>query len=243
MKRYIVFDTETTGLDPINGDRIIEIGAVELFDKKRTGKTYHQYINPEQKLSDEVIKLTHINDNMLSDKPTFKEIADDFLSFLTYNHSNDNEKENDANNTDIGKTILVAHNASFDLKFLNYQFKLIDKENCLSKFDTIDTLEIARQRFPKQKNSLDILCEKFGISLEQRKKEGHGALLDAQILVDVFINLISDSNGISAGFENVLDFNGFVKREKQLKSRCFSLNEQETKEHEDFLKKNNIDNF
>jgi len=229
MIRYIVFDTETTGLNPLDGDRIIEIGAVELIDKKRTGKTFHQLINPKKKLTKEITKITHITDEMLINKPVFQDIANDFLLFLK------DQPEN------CEKTFLVAHNASFDIKFLNNELKLSGMEN-LSNFDIIDTIELAHKKFPNHKVSLDLLCEKFGISLEQRKKEGHGALLDSQILVDVFLKLIEGSTNILEE-NNGIDFVGFQKRPEILKSRNFKISTEELEEHKKFLQKNNIDEF
>ena len=226
MIRYIVFDTETTGLDPLSGDKIIEIGAVELLDKERSGKTYHQFVNPECQISQETTNITHITNEDLIDKPIFKDIANDFLNFL-----NDNSSGCD-------KTILVAHNASFDLKFLNHELKLIGLEN-LSNFEVIDTLEVARNRFPGQKATLDMLCEKFGISLEERKTQGHGALLDSQILVDVFIKLTAGSRNILED-TNAIDFVGFKKRDVILESRDFTLTEDEIKQHNQFLVDNKL---
>ena len=226
MIRYIVFDTETTGLDPLSGDRIIEIGAVELLDKQRSGKTYHKLINPERQISQESIDITHITNEMVADKPIFKDIAREFLDFLSDNSSG------------CEKTFLVAHNASFDIKFLNHELKLVGLDN-LSKFEVIDTLEVARRKFPGQKATLDMLCEKFGISLEERKKEGHGALLDSQILVDVFIKLTEGRTNILEQNDNV-DFIGFKKRSEVLQSRHFTLTEDEEKEHLKFLEDNGI---
>ena len=226
MIRYIVFDTETTGLDPLSGDRIIEIGAVELLDKQRSGKEYHQLINPEKQISQETIDITHITNEIVADKPVFKDIANNFLSFLNDNPSG------------CEKTYLVAHNASFDLKFLNHELKLAGFDG-LSKFEVIDTLEVARRKFPGQKATLDMLCERFGISLEERKKEGHGALLDSQILVDVFIKLTEGETNILEQDENI-DFIGIKKRAEVLKSRNFTLTEKEEQEHLKFLEENNI---
>jgi len=226
MIRYIVFDTETTGLDPLSGDRVIEIGAVELLDKQRSGKTYHQLINPERKISQETIEITHITNEIVADKPIFKEIADDFLNFL------------DDKSSGCEKTFLVAHNASFDIKFLNHELKLVEKEN-LSRFEVIDTLDIARQKFPGQKATLDMLCERFGISLEERKKEGHGALLDSQILVDVFIKLTEGKTNVLEQ-ENSVDFVGIKKRSEVLQSRNFQLTDKELEEHKKFLEENGI---
>ena len=228
MIRYIVFDTETTGLDPLNGDKIIEIGAVELLDKNRSGKTYHQLINPERVISQETIDITHITNEMVANQPTFRDIANDFLAFLNDNSSG------------CKKTFLVAHNASFDVKFLNHELKSIGLEG-LSKFEIIDTLEIAHRKFPNQKATLDMLCEKFGISLEKRKQEGHGALLDSQILVDVFLKLTEDLSSVFN--QDILDFVGFKKRNEVLKSRQFDLSNDELAEHLKFLEDNNIEQF
>jgi DNA polymerase-3 subunit epsilon len=227
--RYIVFDTETTGLDPFSGDKIIEIGAVELLDKQRSGKTYRQLINPEMKISQEVIDITHITNEMVAGQPNFRDAIGGFLSFIE-------------GNVDIKceKTILVAHNASFDLKFLNHQLKQEGIED-MSKFDVIDTLDLARQRFPGQKATLDMLCERFGISLEERKKEGHGALLDSQILADVFVKLTEGNRNALEQIDEV-DFVGFPHRE-QLVSRNFSLTDNENEEHKNFLEKNGLGEF
>ena len=167
--REICFDTETTGLDPNNGDRIIEIGCVELVDKIITGNTYNVLINPEKKLSLETIEITHITDKDLVNKPLFKNIVNDFMSF-------------------ISDSVLIAHNAKFDLSFINYELSLIGKEPIKNKI--IDTLEIARKKFPGKSNSLDNLCKRFDIDKKEREKEGHGALLDSQLLSLVYLKLL-----------------------------------------------------
>ena len=231
MIRYIVFDTETTGLDPFTGDKIIEIGCVEMFDKVITGKTYHQYVNPEKQLSQEIIDITHITDDELKDKPVFKDIAQDFLNFI-------NEKP-----TGIDKNVLVAHNASFDIKFLNHELKTAGFNNLLS-FDVIDTLDIARRKFPNQKATLDMLCEKFGISLEERRKEGHGALLDAKILADVFIKLMEGNQSLDVSRDDNIDFIGFKKRTEALQARkIYELTEQEKQARQKFLEDNQFLDF
>ena len=229
MIRYIVFDTETTGLNPLNGDKIIEIGAVELINKERSGKTYHQLINPEKNISKETTEITHINNETVANMPKFKDIANDFLSFL--------KKEPD----DCQQTFLVAHNASFDIKFLNHELKQAGF-NGLPPFEVIDTLDIARQKFPNQKATLDILCEKFNISLEKRKKEGHGALLDSQILVDVFLKLTEGAPEILKEDDNI-DFVGFEKQKIKLKNRYFTISEEDLSQHIKFLQENDINNF
>ena len=230
MIRYIVFDTETTGLDPFNGDKIIEIGAVELLDKERSGKTYHQLINPEKKISKETTEITHITDDDVKNQPTFRDVANDFLTFLKQQPN------------ECSKTVLVAHNISFDLKFLNHELKTIGLEN-LSNFEFIDTIELAHERFPHQKVSLDLLCEKFGISLERRKKEGHGALLDSQILVDVFLKLTEGKTADLLQKDNNIDFNGFLKQQKVLQNRHFSISNEELEEHTKFLQDHKIKEF
>ena len=230
MIRYIVFDTETTGLEPFNGDKIIEIGAVELLDKERSGKTYHQLVNPEKKISKETTEITHITDEDVKNQPTFREIANDFLSFLKQQPK------------ECNKTVLVAHNISFDLKFLNHELKTIGLEN-LSEFEFIDTIELAHERFPHQKVSLDLLCEKFNISLDRRKKEGHGALLDSQILVDVFLKLTEGRTTDLLQKNNNIDFNGFSKQQNVLPDRNFSLSQEELEEHIKFLQNHCIKEF
>ena len=231
MIRYIVFDTETTGLDPFTGDRIIEIGCVEMFDKVITGKTYHQYVNPEKPLSQEIIDITHITDDELKDKPVFKDIAQDFLNFIY-------EKP-----TGVDKNVLVAHNASFDLKFLNHELKTAGFDNLLN-FEVIDTLDIARRKFPNQKATLDMLCEKFGISLEERRKEGHGALLDAKILADVFIKLMEGNQSLDINKDDNIDFIGFKKRNEILQARkVYELTEQERQVRQKFLEENQFADF
>ena len=166
--REIVLDTETTGLDPLKGDRIVEIGCVELVNHRATGKTYHQYINPERSMSEEVVAVHGLTEEFLSDKPKFSEIADDFLAFV-----GDDAK-------------LVIHNAAFDMKFLNCELEKAEKPT-LSYDRVIDTLIIARQKFPGSPVNLNALCKRFNIDLSRRTV--HGALLDSELLADVYIEL------------------------------------------------------
>lgn len=166
--REIVLDTETTGFDPESGDRIVEIGAVELLRHVPTGRTFHQYINPERDMPEEARAVHGLDSAFLSDKPVFKEISQAFLDF-------------------IGTDKLVIHNAAFDIKFLNAELEwigapLIPWENA------IDTLQIARRRFPGSPASLDALCRRFGIDNSSRTL--HGALLDSEILAEVYLELI-----------------------------------------------------
>jgi DNA polymerase-3 subunit epsilon len=178
--REIVLDTETTGFDPESGDRIVEIGAVELYNHVATGATYHQYINPERAMPNEAFEVHGLGDDFLRDKPVFAHIAQDFLDF-------------------IGDAHLVIHNAAFDMKFLNAELKWVKKQ-ALPWERAIDTLAIARKKFPGSPASLDALCRRFGIDNASRTL--HGALLDSEILAEVYLELVGGRQpdfGLSAG--------------------------------------------
>jgi DNA polymerase III subunit epsilon len=166
--REIVLDTETTGFEPQEGHRIVEIGAVELWNHLATGKTYHQYINPQRSMPAEAFAVHGLGDDFLKNKPTFSKIADDFLEF-------------------VGNDILVIHNAKFDVKFLNAELDWCHKPKIVSD-RAIDTLQIARQKFPGSPASLDALCRRFAIDSASRTL--HGALLDSEILAEVYLELI-----------------------------------------------------
>ena len=166
--REIVMDTETTGLDPIRGDRIVEIGGVELLNHLPTGRIYHQYINPERDMPQGAFDVHGLSSEFLSDKPVFKKIGQDFLDFV------DGAK-------------MVIHNASFDMKFLNAEFEWMGLPK-LPMSQSIDTLDMARRRFPGAQNTLDALCRRFGVDNSAREK--HGALLDSEILAEVYLELI-----------------------------------------------------
>jgi DNA polymerase III subunit epsilon len=166
--REIVLDTETTGFDPETGDRIVEIGAVELHNHMATGKTYHQYINPEREMPNDAFEVHGLGDEFLRDKPKFAEIGQAFLDF-------------------VGDAKLVIHNASFDMKFLNAELGWINLPK-LPWEQAIDTLAIARKKFPGSPASLDALCRRFGIDNASRTL--HGALLDSEILAEVYLELI-----------------------------------------------------
>lgn len=166
--REIVLDTETTGLEPANGDRIVEIGAVELFNHMPTGKTYHQYINPQRSMPQEAFAVHGLGDDFLRDKPVFGTILDAFLDF-------------------IGDAKLVIHNASFDMKFINAEFASLSKP-AIPFARAVDTLAIARKKFPGSPVTLDALCRRFGIDNSARTL--HGALLDSEILAEVYLELI-----------------------------------------------------
>ena len=168
MTRELVLDTETTGFDPEAGDRIVEIGAVELINLMPTGRTYHQYINPERDMPQDAFEVHGLSTEFLSDKPVFAKIAQEFLNF-------------------IGNDKLVIHNASFDMKFLNAELGWL-KIKPLPLDQAVDTLEIARRKFPGAQNSLDALCRRFGVDNTMREK--HGALLDSEILAEVYLELL-----------------------------------------------------
>jgi len=165
--REIVFDTETTGLDPAGGDRIVEIGCVEMINRAETGRHFHGYFNPDRPMPAGAEAVHGLTDIFLSDKPRFSERAEELLDF-------------------IEDSPLVAHNASFDFSFLNYELGLCGRPViCTSRM--VDTLAIARSRHPGSKHSLDALCTRFGVDRSRRIK--HGALLDAQLLAQVYIEL------------------------------------------------------
>jgi DNA polymerase III subunit epsilon len=166
--REIVLDTETTGFEPGEGHRIVEIGAVELVNLMPTGRTYHQYINPERNMPPEAFAVHGLGDDFLRDKPVFASIAQAFLDF-------------------IGDARLVIHNASFDMKFLNAELGWV-RLPLLPMERAVDTLLIARRKFPGSPASLDALCRKFGVDNSAREK--HGALLDSEILAEVYLNLL-----------------------------------------------------
>jgi len=165
--REIIFDTETTGLSPAGGDRMVEIGCIEMIGRVETGRHYHCYFNPERPMPSEAEAVHGLSDIFLSDKPRFADKVEELLEF-------------------IGDAPLVAHNASFDFGFLNHELERCGRAGvCMSRM--VDTLMLARSRHPGAKHSLDALCTRFGVDRSQRVK--HGALLDAQLLAQVYIEL------------------------------------------------------
>lgn len=174
--REIALDTETTGLDPDSGDRIVEIGAVELMDRLATGRTFHRYVNPQRKVPEEAVKVHGLDDEFLADKPPFADVATEFLEF-------------------VGDARLVIHNARFDMKFINAELGWAGVEP-IPQERAVDTLEIAQRKFPGAQASLDALCRRFGIDNSSRSL--HGALLDSQLLAEVYLEL---SGGRQANFE------------------------------------------
>lgn len=178
MAREIVLDTETTGMDPADGHRIIEIGCIELDNHLPTGKTWHRYINPEREVDAGAVAVHGIKTDFLKDKPTFGEIVGDFLDF-------------------VGDATLVIHNAEFDVKFLNAELKTFGFP-AIKLNDVVDTLPMARKKYPGSPANLDALCRRFNIDLSGR--ELHGALLDAQLLANVYLELIGGrQHGLGLG--------------------------------------------
>jgi DNA polymerase-3 subunit epsilon len=166
--REIVLDTETTGLDPLRGDRLVEIGCVEMFNHMPTGQTYHVYINPERAMPQEAFAVHGLSSEFLADKPLFATVAEDFLAF-------------------IGDAPLIIHNASFDIGFINMELDRV-KRAAIPRERLVDTLMLARRKHPGVSNRLDDLCSRYAIDNSRRTK--HGALLDAELLAEVYIDLI-----------------------------------------------------
>jgi DNA polymerase III subunit epsilon len=166
--REIVLDTETTGLDPLRGDRLVEVGCVEIFNRMPTGQTFHRYINPQRDVPAEAFAVHGLSTEFLSTKPLFDEVVDEFLEF-------------------IGDAPLVIHNASFDISFINAELDRI-KRAAIPRERLVDTLLLARRKHPGVSNRLDDLCSRYAIDNSHRTK--HGALLDAELLAEVYVDLI-----------------------------------------------------
>jgi len=189
--RQIVLDTETTGLSAEAGDRIIEIGCVELVNRKLTGRNFHCYLNPERESHEEALKVHGITNEFLQDKPKFAQVANEFLAYVQ--------------GADI-----VIHNASFDLGFLNKELTLLGLPPFLDHVGhVIDTLAMAKEIYPGKRNSLDALCERLGVSNATRTL--HGALLDAELLADVFIHLTRGQDALQMDMDATLDTNGVAQ--------------------------------
>lgn len=215
--REIALDTETTGLDPNSGHRMVEIGCVEMIDGISTGEVFHVYLNPQRDMPEEAFKVHGLSAEFLADKPLFTAVADEFLEF-------------------VQDSRLVIHNAQFDMKFINYELKQCGKAE-IPMSRTVDTVIMARKKFPGSPANLDALCKRFNIDLSARTL--HGALLDAELLANVYLEL----NG---GRQSMLS----LKRESEekpatttatrseaLEARAFPPSEEELSAHQEFLKK------
>ncbi|MBO0766471.1 MAG: DNA polymerase III subunit epsilon [Hyphomicrobiaceae bacterium] len=189
--REIVLDTETTGLDAANGDRLIEIGCIEIVNRIPTGREFHRYLNPERDVDPDAVVVHGLTNEFLREKPRFAEVADEFLAFIT-------------------DAPLVAHNAIFDLGFINAELERASRP-ILASSRIVDTLALARRRHPAGPNTLEALCRRYGIDLSQRTK--HGALLDSMLLASVYVELLGErqatlvfsSNGASGGVRMAAD--------------------------------------
>ena len=217
----IFLDTETTGLSFLEGHKIVEIACIETKDLIPTDKIFHKLINPERNVPEEAFKIHGFSQEFLRNKQTFSQIADDFLNFIK------------------GKKIII-HNASFDLGFLNNELEKIKKQK-INKAEVIDSLEVARNKFPGTSNSLDALCKRFNIDLSKRTK--HNALLDCELLREVYINLLDIKepkfNLSSVNYNEVRS----STRKKSYNKTIVKISEEELKQHKKFLKSEIKKNF
>jgi DNA polymerase-3 subunit epsilon len=215
--RHIVLDTETTGLDPAHGHRVVEIGCVEVIHYVPTGRVYHQYINPERDVPQGAFQVHGLSEAFLKNHPPFREIARDFLAF-------------------VGEDPLVIHNAKFDMRFLNAELSLHGLSP-LPMERAIDTVSLARRKFPGGRASLDALCQRFGIDLSKRDK--HGALLDAELLADVYLELMGGrqpSFGLTADAHTHENGAANIPAQRPFRpARTFSPTEDEKARHEPFI--------
>lgn len=222
--RQIILDTETTGLEPTRGHRIIEIGCVELINRRLTGNHFHVYINPRREVDDGAIEVHGITNEFLADKPYFEDIADEFIEYVK-----DSE--------------LVIHNAPFDVGFLNHEFGLLSKDvGKLEEYcSVLDTLVLARQMHPGQKNSLDALCKRYFIDNSQR--DLHGALLDSEILADVYLAMTGGQTDLTLTQKQdyltaARDEDGIRRLpENRQPFKVLTASAEEANLHEEYLKK------
>jgi len=213
----VILDTETTGLSTTEKHRIVEIGCIELKNQIATNKIFHEYLNPQREVSEAAYKIHGYSDKFLSDKKIFPEIVGSFLDFIK------------------DKTIII-HNAAFDLSFLNFELKRVNEKE-INKSSVIDTLEIARQKFPGSQNSLDALCKRFNIDNTKRKK--HNALIDCQLLKEVYINLI-DQKEPKLNLENVGVFDAKISdnaiKKNNILRKIIKPSAKELELHRNYLK-------
>ena len=213
----VILDTETTGLSTVQNHKIVEIGCVELSNQIPTGKVFHKYINPQRSVSEDALKVHGYSEKFLSDKKIFSEIAEDFLEFIK------------------GKK-LVIHNAPFDLSFLNYEMKLLKKVE-IDKTNVVDTLEMARTKFPGSQNSLDALCKRFNIDNSNRKT--HTALVDCHLLKEIYVNLI-DQKEPKFNLENIENidskFDKNINKKNNTSREIIKLSNKELELHKKYLK-------
>ena len=211
--REIILDTETTGLNPHEGDRIVELGCVELVNRMPTGRHFREYINPERDVPAQATRIHGLTTEFLKDKPVFAEVVEAFLEF-------------------VGDADLVAHNAEFDMRFVNCELENLGLEG-IAPTRVIDTLQMARSKYPGAQNSLDALCRRLGIDNSNRSL--HGALLDAQLLAEVYLELTGGRQG-GLGLETGRANKRREDRDKKARPlRSFAPSESELRAHKDFL--------
>ena len=212
----VILDTETTGLSTLENHRIVEIGCVELNNQIPTDKIFHTYINPQRSVSEEAYNIHGYSDEFLSNKKTFSEISETFLNFIK-------DKK------------IVIHNASFDLSFINYELKLINQKP-VDKKNVIDTLEIARIKYPGSQNSLDALCKRFNI--DNSKREKHNALIDCHLLKEIYVHLLDQRelklNLESSGVINS-KFNSNARKNNNISRKIIKLSDDELELHKKYL--------
>jgi DNA polymerase III subunit epsilon len=216
--RQIVLDTETTGLSAETGDRIIEIGCVELVSRKLTGNNRHFYLNPERDSHEDALKVHGISNEFLRDKPKFAQVADELIEYLS-----------DAE--------IIIHNAAFDVAFLDMELELLGRPGFTSFVSRVtDTLAMAKEMYPGKRNSLDALCDRLGVDNSSRTL--HGALLDAELLADVYINLTRGQEALLIDDDAGASFGGIVTRVdlRQFTLPVLLASEQESAAHEDVLR-------
>ena len=220
----VILDTETTGLSTTAKHRIVEIGCVELENQIPTNRIFHKYINPHRSVSEDAYKVHGYSDKFLSEKKTFSEISDEFLNFIK-------DKK------------LIIHNAPFDLAFLNYELKIIKKPSIDVK-NVVDTLEIARLKYPGAQNSLDALCKRFKVDNSRREK--HNALIDCQLLIEVYVNLL-DQKEPKLNLENKIIINERLKEEGtntgKVLRKVIKPSKEELDLHKNYLKSSLVKNY
>ena len=220
----VILDTETTGLSTTSKHKIVEIGCVELNNQIPTNKIFHTYLNPQRPVSEDALKVHGYSDKFLSDKKVFSEIVEEFLNFIE------------------GKKLII-HNAPFDLSFLDYELKLVNKKT-INRKNVIDTLELARSKYPGAQNSLDALCKRFKI--DNSKREKHSALVDCQLLKEVYINLLDQKEPkLDLESKDIQDtkLNNQEYEIKNINRKVIKISEKELELHKKFIKNSLQKNF
>ena len=213
----VILDTETTGLSTAEKHKIVEIGCVELNNQIPTNKIFHKYINPERSVSEEAYKIHGYTDDFLAKQKTFSEISEDFLNFIK-------DKK------------IIIHNADFDLSFLNYELKLINQP-AIDKKQVVDTLKIARSKFPGSQNSLDALCKRFNI--DNSKRDKHNALMDCHLLKEIYVNLLDQKEPkLDLKVNGIIDskINYQTKKNNNMLRKIIKANNNELEMHKKYLR-------